>query len=166
MLYFIDGYNLLFRMFHSQDKLEKQRNIIISFLIKRITSLKGEVYLIFDGKYKNDEFEGRDYFDALNVIYTPKGQTADNYIIDRAEYSQQTSQITVISSDKALTGKCKALGCITQSIDAFLNQLLKKQKKPLPAFEIQDPFSDTRHNIERLQKIFEKKLKEQPDDWN
>ena len=55
MHYFIDGYNLLFRIVHAGDDLKTQRDELIQDLIHKVNLLQLDVTLVFDSQYQNDE---------------------------------------------------------------------------------------------------------------
>lgn len=165
MIYLIDGYNLLFRVFHSEKKFETQRDLVIEFLQEKASFLNLNIYLIFDGYKKDQDLSGRAYYDHLKVIYTPKGQTADDYILEQIFLSKTPSKIIVISSDKALIQKSKQMQAQAKSIDTFLDWLYKKENKMKKTHITEEEFIDTKKNIQRLLKIFEEKMKNETD-WN
>lgn len=169
MIYLVDGYNLLFRLFHSEKKFESQREVLIEFLEEKATLLNLDINLIFDGYKQNQELANTSYFEKLKVIYTSKGQTADDYIIEQIFLSKNPSQIVVVTSDKSLKKKSEELHASTRSIDSFINWITKKEteKRNNNNFEKEEKeFIDTKQNIQRLLKIFEDKLKNEPDDRN
>jgi predicted RNA-binding protein with PIN domain len=161
MTYYIDGYNLLFRLVDSRISLQKQRLSIIRFLQKQFVHFKNKGLLIFDGAHRSDEESGRSYPSPLEVVYTPRGQSADAYILEKLESIKKTSSITVVSDDNHLTRSARALGAHAQSNVAFLNFLEKKRSQRTEK-KIKEPV-DSKQNIDRLLKIFEKRLKD-PDD--
>jgi len=166
MLYIIDGYNLLFRLFHSEKKFETQRNLVIEFLNEKASSLNLNINLIFDGHQTDQNLSNRSYYDRLKVIYTPKDQTADDYILEMIFFSKSPSGIIVISSDKALETEAKNMKAQTQSIDAFIDSLAIQERKVKKSKKIKEEFVDTKKDIQRLLKIFEKKIKEGIEDWD
>ena len=162
MLYLIDGYNLLFRFFHSEKKLETQRNLAIKFLQEKTAALKIKAHLIFDAPHREEDLPSSIYSKNLKIIYTPKNQSADEYILEKISLSKTPSQITLVTSDKSLQMQAKSFKAQIQSIDDFIDWLyvkeqgIKKESKNLEDSEA----LDTKQNIDRLLKIFEKKLKE------
>ncbi|PIS00992.1 MAG: hypothetical protein COT84_04780 [Chlamydiae bacterium CG10_big_fil_rev_8_21_14_0_10_35_9] len=155
MHYLIDGYNLLFHIFRNDKSLEEQRKAVLELLQKIFKKLSGEVTIIFDG---NTPDLGIHQLYFLNIVYTHSGLSADEYILEKLQYSSKKMQYTVISSDRELVENCKMLGAKTMSIKEFLKWIrektLKEKKKALPEFK------DSQYNIDRLLKIFEKKLKD------
>ncbi|NGX28783.1 MAG: hypothetical protein K940chlam1_00970 [Candidatus Anoxychlamydiales bacterium] len=163
MLYLIDGYNLLFRFFHSEKKLETQRNLAIKFLQEKTSLLKINAHLIFDAHNQDIETPSFTSSKTLKIIYTPKGQTADDYILERIFLSKTPSQIMVITSDRSLQNKAKDLNARTQSIDDFIDQLYLNETKAKKAHRKleEETLQDTKYDIQRLLKIFEEKLKDE-----
>ena len=167
MIYLIDGYNLLFRLFHSEKKFEAQREVIIDFIQEKASLLNIYMHLIFDGYKQNQELSNISYFDNLKVIYTSKGQTADDYILEQIFLSKTPAEILVITSDNTLKRKAKEMHAQTKSIDSFISWLSKKEsliKKSMYLDE--DNYLDTQKNIERLLKIFEDKMEDGQKDWH
>ncbi|MBN2479749.1 MAG: NYN domain-containing protein [Parachlamydiales bacterium] len=166
MKYYIDGYNLLFQLFHCDKKLEIQRNLVIDFLKESCLHLDLNIEVVFDGHKSESPMPNRDYFDHLDVIYTPKNQTADDYILEQIFLSKTPSKITVISSDKHLTKTAKSMNSSAMSLTGFLNWLKNQEKKALQKKVFDEEFSDTSKNIKRLKKIFEEKLEGGVEDWD
>jgi uncharacterized protein len=156
MHYFIDGYNLLFKNDRFDQDLQKQRQKLISFL----NSFELPFCLVFDGTHGKENFSSLYTFDHLTIVYTEKGKTADDYILERLSNILKPSKNTVVTSDKALALKCKLLGANVQTINSFLSWLYnrKTKKKIIHKASRQDAFLDSEKNIERLLKIFEKQL--------
>jgi predicted RNA-binding protein with PIN domain len=160
VLYILDGYNLLFTLTESDHPLAKQRTKIILFLQKKFAALKMHGILVFDGRVRRGEESGRSYPSPLEVIYTPKGESADQFIIERIESSQNPREITVVSNDRGLIANARPLGAKTIANADFIEWLLTRKKKtssPKPHI------ADTKQNIDRLLKIFENRLKEEED---
>jgi len=165
MIYLIDGYNLLFKLFHNEKKLENQREVVINFLYEKASILNLKFTLVFDGYKQNQKFSNISYYDNLKVIYTPKKQTADDYILEQIFLSEIPSQILVVTSDNLLKFKAKDMQAQTKSIESFIDWLSKKELKKKKALVEEENFVDTKKNIERLLKIFEDNIKKEKDNW-
>jgi len=165
MHYFIDGYNLLFRLLGDPRPLQKNRQQIIASINERIAELKLNVTLVFDGSRQGESEGTRGHYDALEIIYTSKTTSADDYILDEIQSSARASQETVVTSDMDLARRCKSLGAKTQTIEGFLAWIAKKKKKikSRKTQSVQKAFKDTDRNIARLLELFEKKLLEEED---
>jgi hypothetical protein len=159
MLYLIDGYNFLFRFIEKDSKIENQRNDLIDFIDKKALLLHLNINIVFDGHHQMNAFPNRSYTENIEIIYTPKNESADDYILEKIKFSKHPSQITVISSDNILTKKAKQMQAKIQSIESFLVWLSEKEEKV--EFEQEEEYSDSEENIKRLLKIFQEKLKKQ-----
>jgi uncharacterized protein len=160
--YFIDGYNLLFRLLGDPRPLQKNRQHIIALINESISKLKLNVTVVFDGARKGESENTRGHFDAIEVVYTSKTLSADEYILEEVQSSSRPSQEMIVTSDRDLARRCKNLGAKTQSIEGFIAWIEKKQKKSKAKKNesVQKAFKDSDSNVSRLLAIFEKRLSE------
>ncbi|KKL61946.1 MAG: hypothetical protein KR126chlam4_00285 [Candidatus Anoxychlamydiales bacterium] len=164
MLYLIDGYNLLFKFFHSEKNIQTQRNLVIQLLQEKASLLKLNFHLIFDAHHQEEIVAHKSDINRLKVIYTPKGQTADDYILERVFLSKTPSQLTIVTSDNSLAFQAKNMLAQTKSIADFIDFLNEKEIQSTREKEKnKEEFIDTKHNIQRLLKIFEDKLEDNDD---
>jgi hypothetical protein len=161
MKYFIDGYNLLFHLFNTNEKLEIQRNLVIEFICENTKYINGKIYIIFDAHKNEIEIASKTLFNNIKIIYTPQNQNADEYIIESLNLSKNPSNITVITSDRSLKLNCIDLKSNVKSIDEFIDFLdhRKKKIKEKKLFDFDKNCEDTKHEIDRLLKIFEENYK-------
>ncbi|PIS01893.1 MAG: hypothetical protein COT85_08115 [Chlamydiae bacterium CG10_big_fil_rev_8_21_14_0_10_42_34] len=155
MYYLIDGYNLIFSLVESKDSLQTRRNKVIHALQKQFAKRKISGMLVFDGAHRRDEESGLSYPSPLIVAYAPKGQSADDYIIENVESSSNPKLITVVTNDRGLARHVKSSGAKVQLNNEFIKWLNKKTKKE----ELKEP-RDSQQNMDRLLEIFEKRLRE------
>lgn len=158
MYYLIDGYNFLFSLLDSKHSLASQRQKIILFIKKQFSLLNLSGSLIFDGARRREEESGLSYPSPLEVVYTPKGQTADAYIIEKIDIGIKKQPFTVVTNDRGLIGNCRPLGAKIISNTDFLKWLQGKAKKKKKVAKVS--IVETKSNIDRLLKVFEEKLKE------
>ncbi len=151
MTYYIDGYNLIFTFIDSKDSLLQMRKKLVQFLQKRFAQMDLEGVIVFDGSHKRGEESGLSYPAPLIVAYTPKGQSADDYILEQIAGKKQ---VTVVTNDRGLILHAKSLGAKVQSNSQFIQWIKKKKKLKT----VEEP-KETRYNFERLLKIFEDRLK-------
>ncbi|MDB6081195.1 MAG: hypothetical protein JWO53_467 [Chlamydiia bacterium] len=130
MHYYIDGYNLLFRSAwnRSSDNLEAMRQSLIEELDKDISLLHLVVTIVFDAPLQTEELR-RGHFRSLEIIFTSKGQTADDFLIHSFEGMSTHATICLVSSDKRLQARARNLGVIGQSIEEFTTWLRKRVRK-------------------------------------
>ena len=133
MHYYIDGYNLLFRLSwsRSQGSLETTRRLLIEALDQKASLLGLTITIIFDAPLQSEELR-RSHFRTIEIIFTALGQTADTCLLEIFEQTRSPHAITLVSSDKPLQRKANALGIRSQSVEEFLKLLerrsLKKQR--------------------------------------
>lgn len=159
MHYLVDAYNLLFRTSKKKGPLEKSRLKMIEELNDVISRTKLLVTLVFDGAQQHPDYPSRGHFDAIELVYTPKSMSADEYISEEVIHSKSPTQITVVTNDRELAIRCRNHRSKTQTIDEFLAFLSKKKakaKKP----SSNPVFKDSSREFTRLLMIFEKKMLE------
>ena len=159
MHYLVDAYNLLFRTLKKRGSLEKIRQTLIEELNEVISKLNLHVTLVFDGAEEHLPLPTRGHYDAIELVYTPKNQTADEYIYEEVSLARIPSQMTVVTSDRELSRRCHEHRAKTLTINEFLQLLSKKKaKKKRATISPHRAFRDSDPEIARLLQIFEKKL--------
>lgn len=124
-----------------------------------ILNLNG--FLIFDGSHKTDEQSGKVYRSPLEITYTPKGQTADCYILEMISHQKNKKSITLVTNDSGLKRQARSYGVKVLSCEDFI-VFLENKKKPINSVK---EIKDSSYQIERLLKIFEKKLQKNDEDY-
>lgn len=130
MHYYIDGYNLLFRILKTGDNLRKQREELTIDIEKKVNLLELEATLVFDSHYQPDE-NTKSHLHSLEIIFTAKGESADEFILQELKESSNPSQYTVVTSDKKLASLCRLRLAKTENIDEFLAWINKRYKNKL-----------------------------------
>lgn len=161
MLYYLDGYNILFFLAHSKQSLKIQRHFLIEYLHKQFKKFRLSGVLVFDGTHRKDEESGLSYKSPLIIAYASKGQSADAYIIEQIELAQNPRQITVVTDDQGLTRHTRSHGAKAQSNAAFLIFLRKKSEKS--KIKTKPEVNETPQNIRRLIQIFEERMQNEED---
>jgi predicted RNA-binding protein with PIN domain len=154
MHYFIDGYNLLFRIAEKKQSLETMRIDLVRFLSRFSLDLT----VVFDGSSDHRLETTRGHIGDLEIVYTSEYQSADAYIIQTLILAPHPRHHTVVTSDTSLARQCSQIGSHTITIEAFIAQLGKRKKKSKPA----EPkgSEDSPSHIARLLKIFEERFKD------
>jgi len=159
MRYLIDGYNLFFKIHQNVLPLQKKRENFLEDLDREIDALNMHATLIFDSNQEHaDIFPSSKKLEALEVVFSPKNLSADSYILELLTWDSHL--ITLITSDRELALKATHLGVRTQSIEDFIALLLRRRSKKEPKIEDKPKLRESDVNLERLLKIFEKKLSE------
>lgn len=154
MHYWIDGYNLLFYLPKTLGSFEEKRRFLITQIEKQVELLSLSVTIVFDASDPAQNHDTRMHLHSLEIIYTHPGKSADDAILEAVELSKTPSQISVVTSDKGLSTKAKALGAKILPLSEFFLFLQKKQKRKTSTKSFS--FKDSPWEIERLLKIFSK----------
>jgi predicted RNA-binding protein with PIN domain len=149
--YLIDGYNLLFSFLDTSKELKNKRDELIHSLQKSFSHLQLSGMLIFDGAHRREEESGRIYVKNLEIIYTPKGQNADSYILEKIECATNPKEITVVTNDTGLSRQARSLRAHVQNNQSFL----KKIQQAFLSTSNDKMTQENPKNKERLLKIFE-----------
>lgn len=156
MHYLLDGYNILFTCLDDSKDFSKTRASLISYLQKSFKSLKLSGLLVFDGFHRQDEESGRGYESPLEIMYSPKGQTADSFIVEQISLSKNPKDVKVVTNDAGLTRRARSLGAHVQKNHEFLKVLEKGKKKGNNEKDV----AESPRAKDRLQKIFEDRYRD------
>ena len=159
MHYFIDGYNMLFRLLHGIDNLQRLRESIIHDLNKKISLLKLDASIVFDSTFQIGD-RSRSHYEKLEILFSAEGETADEYILDELKNTLNPTQETVVTSDKKLAWQVRNRSAHTESVEDFIRRLnrayknklrrLKKGEQPSfqpPAPALSSPSSSPRSSL-------------------
>lgn len=138
MRYYIDGYNVLFRLLHPGEELQKAREHLIDDLGQKINTLGLDAVLVFDSHFQDEDITSS-HLDQMRIVYTAKGQTADEFILHEIKESVFPQQMTVVTSDKKLATLCKRRLGRAESVEEFMSLLNRRYKNKLkPKSETQE----------------------------
>lgn len=129
MHYFIDGYNLLFRV-SAGDDLQKLREDVIHDLANKINLLELDATIVFDAQYQNTE-SSRSHLNCLEIIFTAIGETADEFILEALNEDINPSRHIVVTSDKKLAWLSKRSHAKAETVEEFIAWLNRCYKNKL-----------------------------------
>lgn len=155
MHYLIDGYNFFFRLTKSYQSMKEQERSLLEKLYQTMIQLRSPMTVVFDGREKDPPEALRRNLQAMNIVYTPIHQTADEYILEMLDHCQNPAQEMVISSDSELLRRAKQKGARTQTIEEFIHKVTHPKTKEV---EERKRTRESSHELERLLKLFEGKL--------
>lgn len=157
MRYLIDGYNFLFRLRETRKQpLEKRRESLIEILDQELSCFKTRILLVFDSSEQICDYAQCAPKKNLDILYAPRGKTADCYIIELVDSDKNPGMVTVVSSDSGLTRQCQHLGAHTLTIEKFLTLVFKKRHKTDRSKK--PDYRQSSAEMERLRKIFEERF--------
>lgn len=164
MNYVVDGYNLFFRLESEANPLEQKRENFIAALDAALSRLHLHATLIFDSHHSHASiFPTKRSLPALEIIFSPEGLSADEYILERLSTEKRPQSQVIVTSDRELAGRAKHLGAKTKTIEAFFDMLVKRESKKTSA-EDEKQQTESSHDFKRLLNAFEKKLNEESPD--
>lgn len=163
MHYYIDGYNWLFRTPKTKLSFEDKRRQFVQDLhdlVERSTCL---ITVVFDSSDPTRDLSTRGHYKALEIVYTPKKQTADNYIHEAVQNAKKPQNIAVVTLDRELQQKCRIEGACVLTFKEFFALFSKKKNSTDKLLE--DSFKkivkESPRELSRLLMIFEKRLLEE-----
>ena len=164
MNYVIDGYNLFFRIEDEVNPLEKKRELFIAALSDALEHLHLHATLIFDSHRRHAAiFPTKKDLPALEIIFSPKGLSADEYILERLTIEKRPQSQIIVTSDRELSERAKHLGAKTKTIESFFEMLVERSAKKIPKQEKKIE-RESSHHFNRLLQAFEKKLRDDASD--
>ena len=112
MFIIIDGYNLIrqsdtLRRYELRS-LETGRQALVSRLSNYQTKKGHKITVVFDGWQGGSEYEERDRYDGIDIIYSHYGQKADEVI--KRIVAQSDEETIVVSSDREISSFAASLG--------------------------------------------------------
>lgn len=178
MHYYIDGYNLLFRVFRAcGEHLKNDRQQMVDDLTEKIQSTGISATLIFDSQHREGE-SFRFFSKHLEIMFSSHGETADEAILNEIKAENKPRHAIVVTSDKKLAWFARRCSARTESVEDFLellnrrhknkqrenqeNHSIKKIKSPVvatPPLIIRQPLP-LKGSLEYYLESFEKTLKE------
>ena len=105
----IDGYNLI-RKYQPLFRVEKAdfsqgREKLLEWLSQYRQKIPNPVTVVFDGGQGGALVEGRDIYKGIKILYSPRGQTADDIIKRIAK--REGEKTLVVTSDQELGSFCR-----------------------------------------------------------
>lgn len=127
MHYYIDGYNVLFRLLRASDDLQAQRAKIIQEISNKAQFIGLDVTLVFDAQYQLGE-STKSHFQNIEVLFTSAGETADEFIINELKTIRNPRDETVVTSDKKLAWRARRKAAHSETVEQFMEWLNRRYK--------------------------------------
>lgn len=157
MYFLIDGYNLLFSCSVDQHTLQIQRGTLLKWMQKQFDFLNISGVVVFDGGHPTDEYD-ISYRSPLEIVYTPKGISADQYIVEHLSCLKNSKLATIVTNDKGLLSHCRSYTAKSLGCEPFVQWLMKKSKKI--KVSQRKVLQESPSEVDRLTKLFEERLNE------
>ncbi len=127
MPYLIDGNNLCGAGRDRRLHLPTGEPEMVAVLADFATRRSGALTVVFDGPAGPGRSPGRP--GRVRVVHSGPRRTADDVIVDLAERSRTPADITVVTSDRELRDRVRALGCHVPGCRRFAEII---QRAPSP----------------------------------
>lgn len=139
MHYFIDGYNLIGKIPGISFSDPEKENKCVQFLVTRMQGKTDKVTLVFDGRGVLNIFVSKEKRGPITIIFTPNGETADEYLIRKAQNRKGNGGLTIVTSDNDIIYHTKKAKIPFMRSEEFLGSYTPKgvtgSKKPKPSDE-------------------------------
>mgnify|MGYP000005848432 CR=1 FL=1 len=121
----IDGYNVIRQspelLRYEKEELEKGRAMLLKKLLAYQRIKPYMITVIFDGWLEGDFFEHRDREGGIKVIFSRRGEKADEVI--KRIVAHERGELVVVTSDRELGYACAVKGCPVVSAKEFLARM-------------------------------------------
>lgn len=119
-MWILDGYNLLFRIPTLKGSLEQKRERLLLTIRERFPLR--EMTIVFDGRLPPPDYS-RQHRGSIEIIYTPAGMTADEWILEKISSAKHPQRYLVVTGDRALGRLAASSGARVETPDQWLRDL-------------------------------------------
>lgn len=155
MHYYIDGYNLLFRVIEEKSNFSDLRQQIIEDLNRKAHLLGLHFTIVFDAQFIDEE-SSRSHYHSVEILFSNYGQTADDLILQEIKNERHIEKKTVVTSDKKLAWFARRCSAATESVEHFMLWLNKRYYNKLR--HAQEKLTTKPSQEKKLPKISKKRL--------
>ncbi len=121
---------MLFRYNQSFKQLQTERELLLEDLNQKASLLNLNLSVVFDAAYQAGG-RSRSHFNALEIIYTAEGETADEYLVDMVSHLRRPRQIIVVTNDKILASHIRHSSVKIETVNHFMEWLNRSYAKRL-----------------------------------
>ncbi len=150
----IDGYNLIKNhIIYERLELEKARERLVEDLTSYKVVKGHSISVVFDGWKGGESFESKEMIKGIEVIFSRRGERADEVIKRIAETERERA--VIVSLDRELINFCERVGCATISPSQFERRMKMAFSYPI---EEERVFLKKRGSARKLPKTKRKSL--------
>ncbi|MCB1119584.1 MAG: NYN domain-containing protein [Chlamydiia bacterium] len=131
MHYWIDGYNLLYRLTDPDSHFTQKRETLIAVLSRKVADASDVYTVVFDACYA-PEGGISSHLGHLEVLYTTEGQSADDCLVEQMERVTHPANHVVVTSDQRLAWRVRRTSVKTMGVGQFLKWMRKQKNPPKP----------------------------------
>jgi|YelNatPaOPRAMG01_1025707.scaffolds.fasta_scaffold02637_19 predicted RNA-binding protein with PIN domain len=162
----IDGYNLIRQSpslrRHELKSLEEGRRALLEFLFPYAMKRPHRITVVFDGWREGDARLTREREKGIDIIYSPKGVTADEVIKDLTAHPGE--EILVVTSDRDVAQYVERRGGTAVTSQEF-ESLLKEHLHRPQEKDYEDEEEEQRHKkkgpahrLSRRERLYRKRI--------
>lgn len=123
----VDGYNVI----RADDRLqalervslENARDVLARTLASSPRLANDRIMVVFDGTRGTRPHIHRHRLGRVELVYSARGQLADDVIVAETQALAGTAQVVVVSNDVEVRERCRANGCEVSGSENLLQQL-------------------------------------------
>ncbi|THV31206.1 hypothetical protein E9998_02175 [Glycomyces paridis] len=104
----VDGYNVTISAWGETLTLEQQRNRLVQGLGAVAAQTNAEITVVFDGA--DAVFGAKPFARGVRVLFSAKGQIADDVVVELAEAEPEGRPVVVVSSDQEVAMRSRREG--------------------------------------------------------
>ena len=123
----VDGYNVIRAdprlQTHERDSLQRARTVLAQMLAGAPRLANDQVTLVFDGWNGVRGHVHRGRLGRITLLYSARGQRADDVIVDQAAALAARGRVIVVTNDRDVQERCRALGCEVSGAENLLRQV-------------------------------------------
>lgn len=123
----VDGYNVIRANPRLQSlesiSLERARDVLVQTLASSPRLVHDEITVVFDGAHGMRTHVHRSRMGRVVLLYSARGQSADDVIIDEARRLASQGRVVVVSNDVEVREHCRAAGSEVSSSENLLAQI-------------------------------------------
>lgn len=123
--YYIDGYNLLFRLSRHSGDLATKRQQLLTLLNTYAQKLRLDCILVFDTP-SSAENTLPTHYQSLTIIYASGPETADERIVRELLIESSLKGVTVVTSDRTLGQRCRNMGAKVEGVELFMDAVSRR----------------------------------------
>lgn len=129
----VDGYNVIradprLQSFE-RDRLEIARDVLVRTLGSSPRLARDQITVVFDGTGGSRAHVHGHSVGRVRIVYSARGQTADDVIIREAAALVGRGQVIVVTNDGEVRDRCRMEGCDVSGSENLLGQLPGRPRK-------------------------------------
>ncbi len=128
MPWIVDGNNLLAQIPGGSMNDPADRRRLASALSRFCDARRATMSLFFDGA-PLEGWRGTSWLGSLRVLHSGSGRTADDAILDEVAAAKRPADLTVVTSDRALADRCRAMGARVSGVRELRSMLSEAEDR-------------------------------------